>query len=227
MTRIPFFHYTSLDNLERIINERAIRSRRQLALQGRPFDDISIDPSQSKRKDLGLVDYVPTFAGFYAGFREPAIYDYLRDNYDEPRVHNPSFYGSLNKVLQFSLKQDYEKVVILLIDDALVYDLADHGRIRLFSDIAVKWRSEEIAIANRGELQSQLSDCVNYGNINCEVDLLDNGADCISYPKDIKMIIVDNAEIETKVWNMMDATRIRRRVWPKLLVSRLPRNPLE
>jgi hypothetical protein len=46
--------------------------------------------------------------------RSYEVNGYLMSNYDDPKLQNKSFYGTLNKVLQFKKGIDYSKVVILL-----------------------------------------------------------------------------------------------------------------
>jgi hypothetical protein len=225
MTSIPFFHYTALGNLDGIIQAGAVRSREHIDSVSASFDDISIDPSQSRRVELGLTGYVPAFAGFYARYRGFELNGYLRECYDRPRVQNPSFYGSLNKTLQRRLGRHYAEVVILMIDDELVLQYADQGKLWLFTDIAIKREAEEIEISSREELLTSLSDEINYGCLNCEVDLLDDGEEPIALPGRIEAIIVDNDAVASEVRRRLASVRGSRNTLPEIFVSELPRNP--
>ena len=221
--RIPFFHYTYLDNLPSILKDGRVVSRYWLAKKGRKFTDISIDPSQSAREQLGLLDYIPLFPGFYALWRSYELNGYLMQEYDEPKVQNKSFYGSLNKVLQVRLGVKYDNVVILLVNDELVYNFADQGKVRFFSDIAVKRTAQEIAIENRRDLLDFLRKGIDGSDIWGEIDLLDDGETSITISSDIEALIVDNDEVRKQAMAALGTCNTH--VKPaQVFVSELPRD---
>ncbi len=198
--RVPFFHYSTLDSLEDILTAGRLLSRDSLENVGKAFKDISIDPSQTIRHSMGLTNYVPMFAGFYTLYREYHFNGYLMNNYDNPKIQNVSFYGSLNKTLQQNLGEDYQNVVIFMINDEHIYQSADKGRIRAFSDIAIKDESYELEpIDNRGQLLDQLDIYITGQNTKVEVDLLDENELSIDCMANIEALIVDNEQIEEKV----------------------------
>lgn len=203
MTRIPFFHYTFLDSLDKILTDKQIRSRYCLDSSRQDFVDISIDPEQPVRTKKGLNNYVPLFAGFYARFRSYELNGYLMNNYDDPKVQNPSFYGSLNETLRQKLGNQYEKVIILLVNDERIYEFADGGKIRLFSNIAVKPDSIEYPIKNRKQMIKKMESCMSGGNIYCEADLMDNCKRAINFPEDIEVMIADNDNIRKKIFQKL------------------------
>ncbi len=226
--RLPFFHYTHLESLEGIVKEGAIRSRKHLLNAAKSIKEISIDPDQTWRTTIGLTDYVPAFAGFYSWYRRNyALYEHLRDNYDDPQVANPSFYGTLNKVLQFKLGNRYEEVIIFLIRDEVVYHLADEGKVRMFSDISLKSGADEIQISNRNQLRECLSAEVKHRRLYCEVDLFDGNQGPISFPNDVEAIIVDNGSIAKLVQRKLHTLPNKIPNQPRLFVEELPRNDPE
>lgn len=218
--RIPFFHYTYLDNLQSIVKDGRIISRHGQQRVRKEFVDISIDTEQPVRNRLRLLDYIPLFPGFYALYRGYELNGHLMNHYDAPKVQNKSFYGTLNKVLQFKRGIKYENVIIFLVNDEVVYNLADRGKIRYFSDIAVKPRSVEHKITNRQDLLEVLTAHINDRNISGEVDLLDDGKVSISIPDDIEGMIVDNEEVRKHARRVMGSSRT-----PEVWVSELPRDP--
>jgi hypothetical protein len=197
--RIPFFHYTYLDSLSGIIAEGRIVSRAGMTKSQSQFKDISIDPEQSKREELELLEYIPMFPGFYTRLRGYNFNGFMMRNYDDPKVQNKSFYGSFNKVLRFNRKIKYENVITLLVSDQTIYKFADAGRVRFFSDIAIKRISDEYPIANGKELSNRLSEAISDKDISGEVDLLDDGKTSIAFPSDIEAIIVDNVDVKREV----------------------------
>jgi len=221
--RVPFFHYTCLDSLPSILEDARVVSRHWLARNGREFTEISIDPDQQVRDELELLDYVPLFPGFYTLFRGYELNGYLMLEYDDPKVQNKSFYGSLNKVLQVNMGDKYENVITLLVDDELVYNFADQGKVRFFSDIAIKSDAEESVISNRKDLLSCLKAGINDSNISGEIDLLDDGKVSIAFPSDIEALIVDNDEVEKQVMTALGTCNTSRNL-PQVFVSELPRN---
>lgn len=221
--KIPFFHYTYLDNLTAIISDGRISSRASLTSAGKKFTDISIDPKQPVRDDLGLLNYIPMFPGFYSKYRGAELNDYLRLHYDEPKVQNKSFYGSLNKVLQFKPNTKYEEVITLLVKESLIYDFADRGKVRFFSNIAVKPSVEEEMISNRRELKAYLEKHTSGTDTACEIDTLDDGNTSIAFPSEIEAIIVDNESVKQKVDGILGTASGQGRV-SNIFVSSLPRN---
>lgn len=220
--RVPFFHYTYLDNLPSILKDGRVVSRYYLVKNDNKFTDISIDPDQPVREELGLLDYVPLFPGFYALFRGYELNGSLMQEYDDPKVQNKSFYGSLNKVLQVKMGVKYENVIILLVDDELVYNFADQGKVRFFSDIAVKPNAEEFEIENRTDLLNSLRGGINGSNISGEIDLLDDGKVSIACTSDIEALIVDSDKVKNQV--MTIGSKCAQVKLPQMLVSGLPRN---
>ena len=221
--RVPFFHYTCLDSLPSILGDARVVSRHWLARNDREFTELSIDPDQQVRDELELLDYVPLFPGFYTLFRGYELNGYLMKVYDEPKVQNKSFYGSLNKVLQVNMGDKYENVIILLVNDELVYNFADQGKVRFFSDIAIKPDAEESVISNRMDLLSCLKAGTNDSNISGEIDLLDDGKVSIAFPSDIEALIVDNDEVKKQVMTALGTCNTSGNL-PQVFVSELPRN---
>lgn len=220
--RIPFFHYTYLDNLAGIVSDARVASRGWQQKTGGKFTDISIDSRQPVRSRLGLLNYVPLFPGFYALFRGYDLNGFLMAHYDEPKVQNKSFYGSFNKVLQFKAGIRYEDVITFLVNDEVVYNLADKGRVRFLTDIAVKPGVRECSIASRLDLSARLKENISGSNISGEIDLLDDGKTSIAFPADVEAIIVDNGDVEREVRKMLKQSR--RDELPEIFVSEHPRN---
>jgi len=222
--KVPFFHYTYLDSLPSIIKDARVVSRHWLAKYGREFTDISIETGPSVREGFELLDYIPLFPGFYAKFRSYELNGYLMYEYGEdPKVQNKSFYGSLNRVLQVRLDDNYENVIILLVDDELVYNFADQDKVRFFSDIAIKAEAEEIEINNRMDLKNCLETHIDDSNISGEIDLLDDGKVSIAFPSDIEALIVDNDEVKKQVMTALGTCNTSGNL-PQVFVSKLPRN---
>jgi hypothetical protein len=223
--RIPFLHYTSFDNLPHILEDTRLVSRNGLRKNSWDFDDISIDPAQPVREELGLLDYIPLFAGFYELFRSYELNGYLMNHYDDPKVQNKSFYGTLNKTLQPKMGDRYENIIILLVDDEHVYKFADQGKVRFFTDLAVKEYSRELSIDNRADLKKCLEGGIEGTNISGEVDLLDDGVVSVGCMSDIEAIIVDNDRIKAQVLDTVSKYCKKGEV-PVTIVSELPRNPI-
>lgn len=223
--RIPFFHYTCLDNLPNILKNTRLISRNGLRDKDVKFNDISIDPAQPVREELGLLKYIPLFAGFYGLYRGYELNGYLMSNYDDPKVQNKSFYGTLNKTLQMKMGNRYETVIILMVNEELVYMFADQGKVRFFTDIALKDHSFELPIGNCEDLRNCLKALIEDSNISGEIDLLDDGKVSIGYPSDIEAIIVDSDKIRTQVADIITKYGTNRSV-PLILVSELPRGPI-
>jgi len=221
--RVPFFHYTCLDSLPSILEDSRVVSRYWLAKNGKEFTDISIDPNQPVREERELLDYVPLFPGFYTLYRGYELNGYLMQEYDNPKVQNKSFYGSLNKVLQVKMGVKYDNVVILLVDDELVYNFADQGKMRFFSDIAVKPSAQEFTIENRTDLLNYLRKGIKGSNISGEIDLLDDGKISITCTSDIEALIVDNDEVKKQVMTALSTCNTRGKL-PRIFISELPRN---
>jgi hypothetical protein len=218
--RVPFFHYTYLDSLPSILKDARVVSRYSLARNDKKFTDISIDPSQPVREQLGLLKYIPLFPGFYTLFRGYELNGYLMQDYDNPKVQNKSFYGSLHKTLQFKAGIKYENVIILLVNDEIVYNFADQGKVRFFSDIAVKPGAEERVIENRADLLNSLEEGIDDSNISGEIDLLDDGKVSIAFTVDIEALIVDNDKVEKQVMTALSTCK----ELPRTFISELPRN---
>jgi hypothetical protein len=225
--RVPFFHYTYLNSLPSILKDARVISRYSLARYRRKFTDISIDPSQPVREQLGLLEYIPLFPGFYTLFRSYELNGHLMQEYDNPKVQNKSFYGSLHKTLQFKADIKYENVIILLVSDELVYNFADQGKVRFFSDIAVKPEAEERIIKNRADLLNSLEEGIGDSNISGEIDLLDDGKVSIACMSDIEALIVDNDEVKKQVMTALSTCNKGGKL-PHIFISKLPRdNPGE
>ncbi|QQG48409.1 MAG: hypothetical protein HY247_06600 [archaeon] len=184
------------------------------------FKDVSIDLRQPKRSSLGLTNYLPTFAGFYSHQRGTGLDIYLQSNYDDPRVQNPSFYGSLHKVLR--RRSYYREIVILLIREDLVLKFADARRLLLFTDIAVKEHANRIETLNGSDLLSTLRNQVRHGSLYCEVDLLDDDEGWVGFPQDIEAIVVDNESVAALVGQKLALSGISEEDSPPTFVSRLP-----
>lgn len=221
--RVPFFHYTCLDNLSSILKDARIVSRYCLAKYGRRFTDISIDTDQTGREQRGLTKYIPLFPGFYTLYRSYELNGYLMKQYDDPKVQNKSFYGSLNKILQFRMGDKYDTVIILLVNDELVYNFANQSKVRFFSDIAIKPDADEIEIKSRADLVESLSEGIDDSNISGEIDLLDNGKASIACMSDIEALIVDNDNVKKQVVTTL-RTCDTLKDFPRIFVSELPRN---
>jgi hypothetical protein len=219
--KIPFFHYTYLESLASIVKDKRIESRLHLIKSGKRFSEISIDPNQQQRGKLGLTNYVPLFPGFYALYRSYQLYCYLAKEYDQPKVQNKSFYGTLNKVLQFKQGIKYDNVIIFLINDEFVYSMADQGKVRFFSDIAIKDTAVELEANDRESLKLCLSSYIDGSNISGEVDLLDDGEGAVSLNK-VDAIIVDNKEIGKQIMTILSSSA--KAIETKIFVMPLPRN---
>ena len=224
--RIPFFHYTHFDNLPGIVECSRLSSREYLDKKDHKFTDVSIDPSQSIRNILGLLNYIPLFPGFYTKFRGPDFNKYLFENYDNPKVQNKSFYGTLNKTLRKNMDNDYEKIIILLVKDDHVYNFAENGKIRFFTDIAIKPDSKELRISNNECLLQCLANGISDENISGEIDLLDDGRVSIGCPCDVEAIIVDNEEVAGEIESVFLKHGCQKEKIPLIFVSELPRNPV-
>jgi hypothetical protein len=221
--RVPFFHYTCLDSLPSILEDARVASRYWLATNGKEIVDISIDPKQPVRKQRGLLNYIPLFPGFYTLYRGYELNGYLMQEYDDPKVQNKSFYGTLNKILQFKMGVKYGNVIILLVNDELVYNFADQGKVRFFADLAVKPESVEFPINNRSDLVNCLEASISDSNISGEIDLLDDGKLSITCTSDIEAIIVDNDNVRSQVMTALNSCNIGGQL-PEVFISELPRN---
>ena len=222
LNKVPFFHYTFLDNIDSIISEEQVRSRFCLERLKKSFEDISIDPQQPVRRHKGLDKYIPLFAGFYTLYRGYKLNGYLNRNYDNPKVQNPSFYGSFNETLRHKLGEDYEKVITLLVKERLVYNFADDDKVRLFSNIAVKPDSIEYPVKSQQQLRSKIGECISESNVYCEVDLFDDCKESIKFPSDIEAIIVDNVRVLEETSRKLEDFGPRKNEL-LLCVSQLPR----
>lgn len=145
----------------------------------------------------------------------------MAEEYDQPKVQNKSFYGTLNKVLQFKQGIKYDNVIILLINDEFVYSLAEQGKVRFFSDIAIKDTAAELEVTDRESLKLCLSSCINGSNISGEVDLLDDGEGAVCL-NNIDAIIVDNKEIVKQISTILDSCG--KATETKIFLMPLPRN---
>jgi hypothetical protein len=56
-----------------------------------------------------------------------------------------------------------------------------------------------------------------------EVDLLDDGEECVAVPSEIEAIIVDNKDVKSEVQRILDAST-NSSEQPELSVDKLPRN---
>ena len=198
-------------------------SRYWLDKKCKGFTDISIDPKQPVREQRGLLNYVPLFPGFYTLFRSYELNGYLMREYDDPKVQNKSFYGTLNKTLQFKTGIKYENVIVLLVNDEVVYNFADKGKVRFFSDIAVKPVIPELPVKNRADLKDALMKSIDDSNVSGEIHLLDDGKVSICCISDVEVIIVDNDEVKKQVTTALDACNTDGEV-PQVFISKLPRN---
>lgn len=221
MVKVPVFHYTPLDNFYDILSNGQMHSRTWMIEHGVLFQDISIDPEQPVREAKELLEYIPLFLGFYALYREDIhLHNYLRTKYDEPKVQNPSFFGSLNKTLRERLEGSYERVILLLIKWDMIMAFADKGYVRFFTDIAVKPDVNECKCKDGAEFQTNIiNNIIDDRNLHCEIDIFDDGERCICIPDDLEAIVVDNDAIRNELTT---------RVGPQLgqipiFVRRLPR----
>jgi len=198
MTKVPVFHYTPLNNFYGIISNGQLHSRNWMKAHETTYQDISIDPEQPVREEKGLLDYVPLFLGFYALWRDDLdLHNYLVSNYDDPKIQNPSFFGSLNKVLRVRHADSYHRVILLLIKWNIITDFAERGYVRFFTDIAVKPDVDECDCTDCEEFLSNIDQNIeNDRNLYSEIDVLDDGVRCISIPDDLEAIIVDNDDIK-------------------------------
>jgi hypothetical protein len=221
--RIPFFHYTNIENLQSILVNKRIISRDGLKKTGTGFNDVSIDPTQPVRKDKNLWGYIPLFPGFYTYNRSNQFGYYLKQEYDKPIVQNKSFYGTLHKTLRTKMGNNYENIIIFLVKDALIYQFADKGKVRFFKDIAVKPNVPELPVKNRQDLTKCLKQNISEPNISGEVDLQDDSVVSIGCTSDIEAIIVDNQNIFSKVSNIINKFNTCE-TKPAYFISPLPRN---
>jgi len=222
--KIPFFHYTSLDNLSNILTNGRLVSREGLKQKGAEFVDVSIDPAQTTRQGLGLLNYIPLFPGFHGLYRSYELNRFMTDNYDDPKVCNKTFYGALNKTLQPKMVSSYEKIIIFLVNNELVFKFADYGKIRFFTDIAIRSNSAGMLVRNRKDLEKWLTEGIEGENISGEIDLLDDEVS-IECTSDIEAIIVDNEKIRKKVIDIVNSYKTTGKM-PSILVSKLPRDPI-
>lgn len=223
--RIPFFHYTSLDNLPNMLINGRLMSREGLEQKGEEFHDVSIDPAQTTRRERGLTKYIPLFAGFHGLYRGYELNGFMSNRYDDPKVMNKTFYGALNKTLQTNMGINYEKIIILLVNNELVFKYADYGKVRFFTDIAIRSTSDEMRVRSRMDLEKCLGEGISGEYVSGEIDLLDDGKASIGCPSDIEAIIVDNNVIRKQVKDIIDAHGNRGET-QAIFVSKLPRNPI-
>jgi hypothetical protein len=197
--KIPFFHYTHLDNLLKIIETGEISSRKLLETKSLFFKDVSIDPIQETRNELGLTSSLPLFAGYYKLFRNYELNGYLQRNYDDPKLQNIRFFGSLHKTIREKYPEDYPKMTILLLNFEKICQLADEGKVKLFDDLAIKIGTIELDASNRNLLLTNINKCIiqnerKQNDITCEVDVQLN-TDSLIFPNDVEAIIVNDNEI--------------------------------
>lgn len=223
--KIPFFHYTSLENLSNILTNGQLVSREGLKQKRMEFVDVSIDPTQTARQGLGLLNYIPLFPGFHGLYRSSELNRFLMDNYDDPKVCNKTFYGALNKTLQPKRGSSYEKIIILLVNNELVFKFADYGKIRFFTNIAIRSNSAEMIVRNRKDLEKWLTEGIEGENISGEIDLLDDGKISIGCTSDIEAIVVDNRKIRKQVIDIINKYETTGEK-PSIFVSELPRDPI-
>jgi hypothetical protein len=204
MVRVPFFHYTHFDNLEKIIDDGMIKSREYKNKEEEgSYKDISINERQEIRKEKGLTDYIPLFAGFYTKWRNYPLNGYLQREYDDPKVQNTVFYGSLNKHIRDKLGEDYESVIIMMIKHNRIYELIDEGNVLLYDTIAIRSDSNELRFSDKDQFLDCLENCIIDSSFECEVDILYDEKNLLRFPDDVEIIIVDNEEIENKVNTML------------------------
>ncbi len=123
------------------------------------------------------------------------------------------------------MSSDYEKIIILLANNELVLEFADYGKIRFFTDIAMRSNSAEMPVTNRKNLEKCLAEGVQVENISGEIDLLDDRKVSIECTSDIEAIIVDNEKIRRKVIDIVSKYKTAGKM-PSVLVSKLPRDPI-
>jgi len=224
MTKVPVFHYTPLDNFYEILSHGQLHSRTWLDQNTVTYEDISIDPEQPIRAQKGLLTHVPLFLGFYALWRDNENYHiHLANNYDDPKIQNPSFFGSLNKILRMRLGESYQRIILLLIKWDVITEFADRGYVRYFTDIAVKPDADEYDCPNSNQLLSNIDgDIEDDRNLKSEIDILDDGKKCIHVPNDLEAIIVDNEEIKSEL-TAKAGTELET---IPIYVHSLPRHPL-
>lgn len=100
---------------------------------------------------------------------------------------------------------------------------SDQGKIRFFSDIAVKPSAQEFTIENRTDLLNYLRKGIKGSNISGEIDLLDDGKISITCTSDIEALIVDNDEVKKQVMTALSTCNTRGKL-PRIFISELPRN---
>jgi hypothetical protein len=109
------------------------------------------------------------------------------------------------------------------VNDELVYNFANQGKVRFFSDIAIKPDANETEIKSGADLVKSLREGINDSNISGEIDLLDDGKVSIACTSDIEALIVDNDKVKEQVITAL-STCNKLKDLPRILVSELPRN---
>ncbi len=145
---------------------------------------------------------------------------------NQGRVYNRSFFGSLNKTLREKMGEDYERVVLLLINGEKINQFADKGYVKFYTDIAIKGDSESVSCLSKDELLGNLNDCIgDEDHLKAELDVFDDGKECILVPEDIEAIIVDNEkileEVKRELSNLIGAQKIED---INFFISPLPRD---
>lgn len=156
MVKFPIFHYTHLENFIEIAKSGQLRCREVLISRRTEFNDVSIDEEQVIRTAMELTGHVPMYVGFYELFRSYALNGYLMGNYDDPKVQNPNFYGSLNVHIRNKLDTDYSKMVILLIKTEKITELIKAHRIRLWNTVAISGDASEIEFSDEEEFNQKI-----------------------------------------------------------------------
>lgn len=203
--KVPFCHYTYLDNLYSIIEMGQLRSRKALKKGRINFEDISIDPDQSTRENMGLTSSVPIFIGYYTLFRKSRnLWKYLRDNYESPKIQNTRFYGALHKTIKNEKPDRYERVVTIIIHFDKICESANKGLITFYTDIAIKSDSECLECLSKDQLLKNIEDNITINErggkeTTCEIDLYEDGENFIKFPQDIEAIVVSTETIKELV----------------------------
>lgn len=201
VTKVPFFHYTHINNLMKIIKTGQLRSRGVLNKAGSTYQDISIDPEQRVRTSMGLDEYIPLFVGYYSHKRSRSLWKYLRNNYEKPKIQNKRFYGSLHKTLKEKMDADYPNISILLVKFSKLCSSADSDELKYFNDLAIKNETNELHCHCKSDLLSNIKQCITTNprgkyEIVSEVDVLDTPSNYLIFPQDFEAIILND---ETRV----------------------------
>ena len=217
MAKIPFFHYTHLKTISKLLSDGGLMSRDCIKARGGTFRDIAVEVGESKRAHRNLTRSIPMFPGFYSRDRSLQLNMHMWEHYEEPPFSNSSYFGSLNRTLRERMGKEYQNVVSLLLKPQVVRRWADAGRARFFDQIAIKPESREHPAKTAAELEKRILDHIDGYHTYSEVDVLDDCKGTIAFPGDIEVIVVDNADVKKNVLARLGNDRTT------VLVSPLPR----